>query len=248
MKRIVVIGGTSGIAEQCCRVWLESGPADMTLVVRNAARGEEIAADLRVRGGAGAQIRVVTADFLSVGDIERVAEETHAGGPVDIVLIAHGVLLESGEGEVDLTLCRDILEINAVSPVLFAEAYARRFSAANHGTIAIIGSVAGDRGRTANYIYGSAKGLLARYAEGLDHRLAGTKVRVVLIKPGPTDTPMAAHHKARGRRLASARSVAEATVRAIEKGSAVAYAPLIWWPIMLILRHVPRVIFNRLRI
>lgn len=248
MKRIVVVGGTSGIAEQCCRVWLEKGPADITLLVRNTARGETIAADLRVRGGSRAQIRVMTADFHSLADIERVAEETHANGPVDIVLIAHGVLLETSTTATDLAVVRDILDINAVSPVLFAEAFAQRFAIANHGTIAIIGSVAGDRGRTANYIYGSAKGLLARYAEGLDHRFAGTEVKVVLIKPGPTDTPMAAHHKARGRRLASARSVAEVAVRAIEKGRTVAYAPIIWWPIMLILRHMPRAIFNRLRI
>lgn len=225
MKRIVVIGATSGIAEQCCRIWLSRGPADLTLVVRDATRGEKIATDLKVRGGASSKVAVMTADFNSVADIERVARETHAGGPVDIVLIAHGVLPDPGTCEADLSFCHDILDINAVSPALFAEAFARRFGEANRGTIAIFGSVAGDRGRAVNYVYGASKALLARYAEGLDHRFAGTKIRVVLIKPGPTDTPMAARYKAQGLSLASPRDVAESTVNAIEKGRAVVYAP-----------------------
>ncbi len=247
MPRIVVVGATSGIAEQCCRVWLEKGPANLTLVVRDAGRGEKAATDLRVRSPAST-ISVMTADFCSVEDIERVAEKTHDGGSVDIVLIAHGVLLETGAFEADPVLCRDILEINAVSPALFAEAFARRFAAADHGTIAIMGSVAGDRGRAINYVYGAAKALVARYAEGLDHRFAGTKVKIVLIKPGPTDTPMASTYKAQGRKLASPRKVAEIIVDAIEKGRAVVYAPPIWLPIMLVLRHLPRSIFNKLRV
>jgi hypothetical protein len=248
MVRIVVIGATSAIAEQCCRVWLDRGPADLTLVVRDGRRGEAIAADLRLRGGALSKVRVATADFRNVADIERVAEQAQQTAPVDIVLIAHGVLPETGACEADLALCRDILDINAVSPALFAEAFARRFAASNHGTIAIFGSVAGDRGRAVNYVYGAAKGLLHRYAEGLDHRFAGTKVQIVLVKPGPTDTPMAARYKAQGRRLASAREVAETAVRAIERGRPVVYTPFMWRPIMLILRHLPRFVFNRLRI
>src|SRR5581483_8402007 len=232
MPRIVVVGGTSAIAEQCCRVWLEESPAHLTLVVRDRTRGEQIAQDLRIRSPS-AIIDVLTADFRAVAEIERIAEQTHAAGPVDVVLIAHGVLPEPGACEADLGLCHDALDINAVSPALFAEAFARRFAAADHGTIAIIGSVAGDRGRAVNYVYGAAKALLARYAEGLDHRFAGTTVKVVLIKPGPTDTPMAARYKAKGVRLATPRDVARTTVRAIANAKPVVYAPFKWMPIML---------------
>ncbi len=244
--RIVVIGATSGIAEQCCRLWLQRGPADLVLVARDAAKAERIATDLRVRGP-GSTVEVMIANFVDTADIGRVADATTAAGPVDIVLIAHGVLTKQ-ELCADIAACRESLEVNAVSPALFAEAYAGHFAKANHGTIAIIGSVAGDRGRRANYTYGAAKGLLARYAEGLEHRFAGSGVAVVLLKPGPTDTPMAADHKAHGRRLASVEDVARTIVRGIDARKAVVYAPPLWQLIMLIVRHLPRFVFNRLSI
>lgn len=103
--------------------------------------------------------------------------------------------------------------MNAVSPALFAEAFAELLARAGRGTLAIIGSVAGDRGRKANYTYGAAKGFIERYTEGLQYRLAGSGVAVVLVKPGPTDTPMAAPMKTRGGRPASVEEVARATVR-----------------------------------
>jgi short-subunit dehydrogenase len=244
--RIVVIGATSAIAEHCCRLWAERGPVDLVLVARDAPRTERIATDLRVRG-AGATVEVMTADFTDARDIARVADATTAAAPVDIVLIAHGYMPGQKLCE-DIELCRDTLVINAVSPALFAEAFAGHFAKADRGTIAIIGSVAGDRGRKVNYTYGASKGLLARYAEGLDHRFAGTGVSIVLLKPGPTDTPMAADHKAKGRKLASAEDVARTIVRGIDAKKAVIYAPAIWQLIMLIVRHIPRVVFNRLQI
>ncbi len=140
MKRIVVVGATSGIAEHCCRVWLEQAPADLVLVVRDPAKAEPIAADLRVRSPAS-KIAVMKTDFLDATAIDRLAAETTTQ-PVDVVLIAHGWLPEQKLSQDDLAFCREVLEVNAVSPALFAEAFARRFATANRGTIAIIGSVA----------------------------------------------------------------------------------------------------------
>ena len=148
----------------------------------------------------------------------------------------------------DIATADQILQVNAVSPVLFAEAFAGPFAAARRGTIAIIGSVAGDVTRRANYIYGASKALLARYAQGLDHRLVGTGVKVVLIKPDPTDTAMTTHMKQAGQRLASAEEVARITVDAIRRGKVEVYAPKLWRYIMLIVRHMPRPILNRLPI
>jgi short-subunit dehydrogenase len=167
---------------------------------------------------------------------------------VQTVLIAHGSLPEQQACERDLAACRKALEINGLSPVLYAEAFARHMAETGQGTLALIGSVAGDRGRKTNYVYGAAKGLLACYAQGLQHRFAGTAVKVVLIKPGPTDTPMTAHLKAQGMRLAPVEAVAHQMVQAIDSGRPTTYLPWQWGPIMFVIRHLPARLFNKLNI
>ena len=132
--------------------------------------------------------------------------------------------------------------------MLFAEAFAGHMQKANQGTLAIIGSVAGDRGRKSNYAYGAAKGLVTRYAQGLQHRLANTGVKVVLIKPGPTDTPMTEHLKQQGSRLAAVEDVAKVIVKAISQSKPVVYAPTKWVLIMMVIKHLPRIVFNKLDI
>jgi short-subunit dehydrogenase len=243
-KRIVVIGATSSIAEHCARLWLQSG-ADLVLVARDQARTERVAADLRVRGP-GSHIEVMRSGFLDAAEIERTVEACWGGG-VDLVLIAHGVLPDQGECERDLAACRASLDVNAISPVLFAEAFARRMALQNRGTLAVIGSVAGDRGRKSNYVYGAAKGLVDRYLQGLRHRFAGSGVKVAIIKPGPTDTPMTAHLKGSAK-LAPVEDVARAIVGALERGQEVIYAPGKWRLIMLVIRHLPGFVFNKMNI
>jgi len=242
--RIVVIGATSGIAERCCRLWAVEG-ADFVLMARDSAKAERIAADLKVRGARSAVL--AEAEFFDPAKIKAFADATLAGGPVDIVLIAHG-WMPLDQHTIDIAAADEVLQVNAVSPVLFAEAFAGPFAAAGRGTIAILGSVAGDVTRRSNYIYGASKALLTRYAQGLDHRLVGTGVKVVLIKPGPTDTAMTTHMKDAGKRMATPEQVARITVDAIRRGRKVAYAPRLWELIMLIVRHLPRPILNRLPI
>lgn len=245
--RIVVIGATSAIAEHCCRLWVQRTACDLLLVARDAAKAEGVAQDLRVRSPAST-IEVASLDFLDATAIGRLAERAAASAPIDIVLIAHGSLPEQRMAEADLDLCRSAVEVNAVSPALFAEAFAAQLAGAGRGTLAIIGSVAGDRGRKANYIYGAAKGFIERYAEGLQHRFAGSRVAIVLIKPGPTDTPMTASLKARGGRPAPVEEVAQTIVRGIDAGRPLFYVPARWGLIMFVVRNLPRVVFNRLDI
>jgi short-subunit dehydrogenase len=246
-KRVVIIGATSAIAEHCARLWLEKQPIDLTLVGRDAQRIERVATDLEVRSPQS-EIRIVQAEFLDPAAIAATVGGIVQSGRVDVVLIAHGSLPEQAECENDLQSCRDALEINGVSPVLYAEAFAKEMEKANQGTIALIGSVAGDRGRESNYVYGAAKGLVTRYAQGLQHRFAGTGVKVVLIKPGPTDTPMTAHVKGKGAQLAPVEGVAKQIVEGVEAGKPVVYAPRKWWLIMMVLRHLPAFVFNKMAI
>ena len=150
--------------------------------------------------------------------------------------------------ESDLPYAAEALKVDAVSPVLFAEALARRMQEAGKGSVALIGSVAGDRGRRSNYVYGAAKGLVDRYAQGLQHRFSDGKVRVTIIKPGPTDTPMTAQLRAKGARLADPEKVAGDIVAGIQSGRRVVYTPSIWRWIMLVIQHIPSAIFGRIPI
>mgnify|MGYP000706963131 CR=1 FL=1 len=246
MKRIVIIGATSGIAEACARLWVKD-PIDLVLVGRNINKLETIAQDLRVRSPQSV-IQTIVSDFANPTKIQSTIEGIWDGGAIDTALIAHGSLPDQQDCQGDLSLCKDTLEVNGISPVLFAEALVNKMHGANHGTLGIIGSVAGDRGRKSNYVYGAAKGLVARYAQGLQHRLAKTNVRVVLIKPGPTDTPMTTAYKARGLKMTSPSIVAQCIVEGIGKGKAEIYAPGKWKIIMLAIIHIPGFIFNTLEI
>ncbi|HDZ10219.1 SDR family NAD(P)-dependent oxidoreductase [Pseudohongiella sp.] len=247
-KRIVIVGATSAIAEHCARQWArDEGQQEFFLLGRDQDKLDAIAADLTVRNPA-LSCKTLCPDFTSTDDIQATVSKIVANGAPDIVLIAHGTLPDQQDCQQHLDMTAAAITINGLSPVLFAEAFAGPMQAANAGTLALIGSVAGDRGRKSNYVYGAAKGLVTRYAQGLQHRLADTNVRVVLIKPGPTDTPMTAHLKQDGAKLASAEDVATTIVRGVDKGRAVIYAPAKWWLIMMIIRHLPRFIFNKMDI
>lgn len=243
--RIAIVGATSSIAEHCARIWAGSRNLDLTLVCRDGPKAERMAADLRVRCP-GSAVQVVEADFLDPTAVHRLVHDLTAQGPIDIALIAHGYLPDQLRCQEELTATHHALVINGISPVLFAEAFANHMARINHGTLCIIGSVAGDRGRRSNYVYGAAKGLITRYAQGLQHRLANTNVKVVLVKPGPTATPMTAHMNQRG--MASAADVAQCVVDGIGKGKPLVYAPAKWGPIMMAIRHLPGLIFNRMNI
>jgi decaprenylphospho-beta-D-erythro-pentofuranosid-2-ulose 2-reductase len=244
---IVIVAATSFIAEQCARLWLDQQPARITLMGRDAVRLGQLAADLRVRNPR-VELQVIAGDFGDPAEIRRLVDEAVAQHPADIVLIAHGYLPEQAACQQDLEAARDALHLNGISPVLFAEAFAKHMESRNAGTLGIIGSVAGDRGRKSNYVYGAAKGLVERYAQGLQHRLGHSAVKVVLIKPGPTDTPMTAHLKAQGSKLADASDVAQAIVRGMRLGQPVIYAPAKWALVMNVVRHLPGFIFNKIDI
>lgn len=242
-KRIVIIGASSAIAEHCARLWARES-ADFLLVGRDLARIQRVADDLRVRSPQS-DIQTTQIDFLDVEAIATLAQQA-AQSAIDIVLIAQGDLPAQQNCEQDLHQAQAALQVNGLSPALFAEAFAKQLAQQGRGTLALIGSVAGDRGRKANYVYGAGKGMLERYAQGLQHRFATTGIKIVLIKPGPTATPMTAHLPSGG--LAKVDQVAHAIIKAIESGKPVVYVPAKWQLIMLIVQHLPRWIFHKLNI
>lgn len=246
-KRIVIVGATSAIAQHCTRLWLQGSEVDLVLIGREQQRLEIIAADFKVRNS-GAHIVIEQANFTDVASIVEVARKVMDQGDVDILLIAHGALPLQRDCQEDLVLCERTLEINAISPVLFAEAFAKYMERQAHGAIALIGSVAGDRGRRSNYVYGAAKGLVDRYAQGLRHRFVGKALKIVLIKPGPTDTPMTENMKGKGPRLAPVGDVAKDIVNGIHHGRAVIYTPRKWRLIMWVIERMPDFIFNKMNI
>lgn len=246
-KRIVIIGATSAIAEQCARLWVTESEADLILVARNTAKTEQVALDLRVRSPQS-NIQVMITDFNEPSKIKALVNKIVSSGQVDTVLIAHGSLPNQEECQKDIAQCKEEILINGISPVLFVEAFIESMEKNNKGTLAVIGSVAGDRGRKSNYVYGAAKGLVTRYVQGLQHRLANSNVNVVLIKPGPTDTPMTAQLKQQGAVLASVEDVAKNIVTGIEKAKPVIYTPVKWAIIMIIIRNLPRFVFNKMDI
>ena len=246
--RILIVGGTSAIAEHCARLWLKQQPCEIILLGRDQDKLQRVANDLKVRTPQ-VNIRLQNVDFLNAAAIQDCINTINQQGAIDIALIAHGNLPDQDECQNDLIQCQQAIEVNAVSPVLFTEIIAKHMIERNHGKLAVIGSVAGDRGRKSNYVYGASKALIDKYLQGLQHRLAlmGSQVTATLIKPGPTATPMTAGISGKGK-LASPEQVAHDIVQGINKGKLTVYTPGKWVIIMMIIRNLPFFLFKKIDI
>ena len=243
-KRIAILGATSAIARAAARLWAAQA-AYLALVGRNSDRLEAIASDLRARG---ATTETVVADYASVDAaalLEKIAERL---GGLDVVLLAYGVLGDQSELERDSAAAGYLLNTNFVSAAKWCLAAANCFERQRSGTLVVIGSVAGDRGRASNYVYGASKAGLGVLVQGLAHRLAKTGARAVLIKPGFVDTPMTAHIARKGSLWAQPEAIGQAIVKAAERGGPIAYTPFYWSGIMAIIRSVPSQIFHRTKL
>ena len=141
-----------------------------------------------------------------------------------------------------------VIDSNFTSAALWILALLKDRPEGHKLTIVGIGSVAGDRGRASNFIYGSAKAGFDRFLEGLAHKYDGSPVRIVRVKPGFVDTPMTAGIEKGGPLWAKPDQVAADIERAVEKGRRIVYTPWFWWPIMMIVRHLPWFVFRRLKI
>jgi short-subunit dehydrogenase len=244
-QRVLVVGATSAIAAETARVYAAYG-ARLFLTGRDAGRLEAVAADLRVRGASAVEMALLdVTDHARCGAV--IDQAWDAFGGLDVALIAHGVLPDQARCQASADEAIAALDVNFVSAVAILTPLANRFEAAGRGCLAVITSVAGDRGRQSNYVYGAAKGGLDRFLQGLRNRLYRAGIAVVTLKPGFVDTPMTAA-MSQGPLFVSARRAGRAAHRAIERRRDVAYIPWFWRPIMGVVRALPEALFKRLRL
>ena len=245
-QNILIIGATSGIAEAVARRYAEQG-ASLFLVARDNNKLKTISIELVARGAKEVQIFLMDAN-----DNELIHLMTDAAwkffGNIDVALVAHGTLPDQLRAETDITYATTELCTNSVSVIACLAALAQRFASQSNGVIAVIGSVAGDRGRASNYLYGAAKAAIETYASGLRVRLFKSGVHVLTIKPGFVATSMTANLNLPKRLTATPERVAKDIQRAIIKRRDVLYTPWFWNWIMLIIRWIPIAIFKRVKL
>lgn len=245
MRNIVIVGASSAIAEASARIWAEQGNR-LVLVGRNSENLAVMAADLKIRGAK--LVEVYCTDLNDFSLHEAILQfAINSLGSIDLILIAHGTLPDQQLTQRSVELTMKELSTNALSTISLLTLVANIFESQKSGTIAVITSVAGDRGRQSNYIYGSAKAMVTTFLSGLRQRLAPQGIAVITIKPGFVDTPMTKEFK-KGLLWAQPQQVAKSIVRACEKGSSVIYTPSFWALIMLIIKIIPERVFQKLKI
>ena len=242
-KKILVLGATSGIAEATCRIWAAQG-AQLFLVARNPEKLAAVAADLKTRGAAYVGTAVADLDDTDK-HAELLSHAINSLTGMDIAYLAHGILGDQPRAEQDFEHAAQILHTNFVAPVSLLTWLANFCVQRHAGVLAVLSSVAGERGRKSNYLYGSSKAGLTAFLAGLRNRVDREGVTVLTIKPGPVNTAMTAHMNIR---KADVNKVAATIVKAIDKKRDNLYVPGIFQPIMFIIRNIPDRIFKKLNL
>ena len=244
MNKIVVLGATSGIALEVQRLLARQG-CELLLVARSPQRLAELQADLEVRGAP--QVLTYSADLASIQQHAAIFEfARHNFSNFDTVLLAYGCMHNQKDCETSVDVLLEELRVNFVSATAILTLFAADLERRRTGCVAAITSVAGDRGRRSNYVYGSAKGALSLFLQGLRSRLHPAGVRVITIKPGPVQTAMT-DHLPNSARFADPEQVARDIVGALERRSHdVLYTPRVWRYVMTAVRQIPETIFKRL--
>ena len=244
-RKIVVLGATSKIAQEIARL-AAAEHKELLLVARHPERLAAVAGDLAARGAS--RVDYIAADLAAIEVHPALVNEILARMPdFDTLLLAYGSLGDQALAEESPEITLAELNTNFTSAVSLLARLSPVLAARRGGCIAIITSVAGDRARRSNYIYGTAKGALALFAQGLRAKLYSTGVRVLTIKPGPVATPMTAHMPGSAK-FADPAAVARAIYREIEHGSRdILYVPGKWRLIMTVIRLIPERIGKQLK-
>lgn len=242
MNNILVLGATSVIAGACAKRWAAQH-ARFFLVGRSAEKLDQVARDLVARG---ATVHTHVLDLNQFDQHKAMLDACYAAlGKVDIALIAHGTLPDQKACEQDAQLAVQEFTNNGLSVIALLTDLANRMEAQKSGSIAVISSVAGDRGRPSNYLYGAAKGAVTDFCSGLRGRLFKSGVQVLTIKPGFVDTPMTQGLALPKLLLVTPDKVAQDIVRAVDKRRDILYTPWFWALILLIICSIPEKFFKK---
>jgi short-subunit dehydrogenase len=244
-KKILVLGATSGIAEATCRIWAAEG-ASLFLVARNQEKLSAVAADLKTRGAAYVDTAVTDLDDTTQHPA-LLAHAINSLGGMDVAYLTHGILGDQAKAEQDFETAAQILHTNFVSVVSLLTWLANFCVQRHAGVLAVISSVAGDRGRKSNYLYGASKAGLTAFLGGLRNRVDREGVTVLNIKPGPVRTAMTSHMPG-AEKMADVNKVAQTIVKAIDGRADEVYVPFQWQPIMFVIRHIPERVFKKLNL
>lgn len=243
MSNVLILGATSAIAKHTIRLFAKD-QASLYLVARNEEKLSAMKQDMLVRGATA-----VHYESLDLSDDKQHSElinrATEILGSIDIVLIAYGTLGDQANSIKNYKNTYAELQTNCLSVISLLTLFANQFEQQKSGTIAVISSPSGDRGRQSNYIYGTAKGALSIFLQGLRNRLSKSGVHVLTIKPGFVDTPMTKDFK-KGFLWVTPEVISKGIYSAIIKKKEVVYLPFFWRYIMLIIKFIPEKIFKYL--
>ena len=245
MRHILIVGATSAIAEATARRFAQEGDR-LYLVARNPERLAAVASDLETRGATQVETMVLDANDTTKHSELITQAETTMGG-LDTILVAHGTLSDQKACESSFDETLKELQTNCLSVISLLTHVANRFEEQKHGTIVVISSVAGDRGRQSNYVYGTAKAAVSTFLQGLRNRLYHSHVHVITVKPGFVDTPMTAAFS-KGLLWASPEKIGKGIYRSVNRNLDVVYLPWFWWFIMAGIRAIPETLFKKTKL
>lgn len=245
MKHILIIGATSGIARALAHQFAkEKHP--LILAGRDLGEMERLASDIRIRHQVPVNVKTFHAESYDT-HTDFLSSCVEIAGALGGLIVAYGYMADQQTAQDNFEEARKMIEINFTSCVSLLETAARYFEREKSGFIAVISSVAGDRGRQSNYMYGSTKAALSVYVQGLRNRLFASGVHVATVKPGFVDTQMT--YGRNGMFLvAKPEKVAKLVYESIRKGDEVIYAPAFWAYIMLAIKTIPERLFKRLQL
>ena len=247
MEKILIIGATSAIAEACARKFATEEKS-LFLYGRDEKKLNEIGKDLLVRGAKKIFVGTFNAEEHLNQANEMIENAISKLNGFDTVVLAHGILPDQKKCEQSFTETKKVFEINCLSIVTYLTVLGEYFKKQHAGNIVVISSVAGDRIRKSNYIYGTSKGALSLFCDGLRSRLMENNINILTVKPGFVDTPMTAMIESKGLLWAKPKKIADDIIKGIENNKVIVYTPWFWKWIMLIINIIPQFVFKRLHL